>query len=50
MPDGRCQRDGSQALLGVVSVLLDVLLNEEFDMLAGFDTFLATFRATISAG
>jgi hypothetical protein len=22
------------------------LLNEEFDMLAGFDTFLATFRAT----
>jgi AcrR family transcriptional regulator len=26
------------------------LLNEEFDMLAGFDTFLAAFRSTISGG
>jgi AcrR family transcriptional regulator len=26
------------------------LLNEQFDMLAGFDTFLRTFRATITAG
>jgi len=24
------------------------LLNEDFDMLAGFDVFLATFRATLS--
>jgi hypothetical protein len=26
------------------------LLNEEFDMLAGFDAFLVSFQARISAG
>ena len=37
-------------LLAVMDGLqMQWLLNPEFDMLAGFDTFLTTFRATISA-
>lgn len=37
-------------LLAVMDGLqMQWLLNPEFDMLAGFDTFLATFRSTISA-
>lgn len=45
--------DVEQAASLVIAVMdglqLQWLLNEEFDMLGAFDTFLTTFRATISA-
>lgn len=41
---------GSVLLAVMDGLQLQWLLNDQFDMLAGFDAFLATFRATVSVG
>lgn len=51
--DVRADTDVDMAAALLIAIMdglqLQWLLNDEFDMLAGFDTFLVTFRSTISA-